>query len=225
MLRSGLISKETETGARWLITSKPRAAGSRPPVQPVQYHAERVIAAFAARLQDATDLDAIRSGLAATVDQALEPARLSLWSGPRGRPRPAWPARRQPDARGPAHSADRTAGSRDHLPAHAERLLVSEAAGAGIEQPGPEHGHRTLTIICKGGKDDDDRLGPTPAKLRSCDTPARRYPAKTADPTGTAQQWLICARSRVKREQISAKPIRQGGCFLEVRIALGSGGL
>ena len=48
-----------------------------------QYHAERVVAAFAARLQDATDLDAIRSGLAATVDQALEPARLSLWSGPR----------------------------------------------------------------------------------------------------------------------------------------------
>lgn len=48
-----------------------------------QYHAERVIAAFAARLQDATDLDAIRSDLAATVDQALEPAHLSLWSGPR----------------------------------------------------------------------------------------------------------------------------------------------
>jgi len=90
---------------------------------------------------------------------------------------------------------------------------ISSFNGAGIEQPGPEHGHRTLTIIGKGGKDDDDRLGPTPANLRSCDTPARRYPAKTADRTGTAQQWLICARSRVKREQISAKPIRQGRMF------------
>jgi hypothetical protein len=47
-----------------------------------RYNAERMITAFAARLQDATDLDTIRSDLAAAVDQALEPAHLSLWLGP-----------------------------------------------------------------------------------------------------------------------------------------------
>jgi hypothetical protein len=48
-----------------------------------RYNAELTITAFAGRLQDATDLDAVRADLAATVDQALEPAHLSLWSGPR----------------------------------------------------------------------------------------------------------------------------------------------
>jgi hypothetical protein len=38
-------------------------------------------AAFAARLQDATDLDAVRADLTGTVDRALQPAHLSLWSG------------------------------------------------------------------------------------------------------------------------------------------------
>jgi hypothetical protein len=48
-----------------------------------RYNAELMLTAFAARLQDATDLHAVRSDLAATVDRALEPAHLSLWSGPR----------------------------------------------------------------------------------------------------------------------------------------------
>jgi hypothetical protein len=46
-----------------------------------RYDADLTIAAFAARLQDATDLDAVRADLAATVDQALEPDHLSLWTG------------------------------------------------------------------------------------------------------------------------------------------------
>ena len=45
-----------------------------------RYDADLMIAAFAARLQDATDLDAVRTDLAATVHRALEPAHLSLWS-------------------------------------------------------------------------------------------------------------------------------------------------
>ena len=45
------------------------------------YDAELTVAAFAARLQDATDLDAVRADLAATVHRALEPTHLSLWSG------------------------------------------------------------------------------------------------------------------------------------------------
>jgi hypothetical protein len=44
-----------------------------------RYDAELMTAAFAARLQDATDLDAVQSDLAATADLALQPAHLSLW--------------------------------------------------------------------------------------------------------------------------------------------------
>ena len=46
-----------------------------------RYDAELMITAFAARLQDATDLDAVRTDLTSTVHQALEPAHLSLWLG------------------------------------------------------------------------------------------------------------------------------------------------
>jgi hypothetical protein len=46
-----------------------------------RYDAELMITAFATRLQDATDLDAVRADLAATVDRALESEHLSLWWG------------------------------------------------------------------------------------------------------------------------------------------------
>ena len=46
-----------------------------------RYNAELMVTAFAARLQDATDLDAVRADLAATVNRALEPEHLSLWWG------------------------------------------------------------------------------------------------------------------------------------------------
>jgi len=42
--------------------------------------------------------------------------------------------------------------ARADLAARAERLRVSEATGAEIEQLGLERGHRTLTITRKGGK-------------------------------------------------------------------------
>ena len=51
-----------------------------------RYDAELMTAAFAARLQDATDLDAVRADLAATVHRALEPTHLSIWSGRRDHP-------------------------------------------------------------------------------------------------------------------------------------------
>jgi hypothetical protein len=44
-----------------------------------RYDAELMTAAFAARLQDATDLGAVQADLSATVDLALQPAHLSLW--------------------------------------------------------------------------------------------------------------------------------------------------
>jgi hypothetical protein len=44
-----------------------------------RYDADNTVAAFAARLQDATNPDAVRSDLVGTVHRALEPAHLSLW--------------------------------------------------------------------------------------------------------------------------------------------------
>ncbi len=50
-----------------------------------RYDAERTVAAFADRLQDAVDLDAVHDDLAAVVQRALEPAHLSVWmSSPPG---------------------------------------------------------------------------------------------------------------------------------------------
>jgi hypothetical protein len=49
-----------------------------------RYDADRAIAAFASRLQDAVDIDAVRDDLAGVVQQALEPAHVSLWLSERG---------------------------------------------------------------------------------------------------------------------------------------------
>jgi hypothetical protein len=46
-----------------------------------RHDAELVVAAFAIRLQDATDLAVVQADLAGTVDRALEPVHLSFWSG------------------------------------------------------------------------------------------------------------------------------------------------
>jgi hypothetical protein len=44
-----------------------------------RYDADRTLAAFAARLQDAVDLDSVRTDLITAVHQALEPAHASVW--------------------------------------------------------------------------------------------------------------------------------------------------
>jgi hypothetical protein len=44
-----------------------------------RYDADAAVAAFADRLQDAVDLDAVRGDLAATAQGALQPAGLSVW--------------------------------------------------------------------------------------------------------------------------------------------------
>jgi hypothetical protein len=49
-----------------------------------RYDADQTIAAFAARLQDAVDLDTVRADLAGVVQAALEPAHLTVWTAPRG---------------------------------------------------------------------------------------------------------------------------------------------
>ncbi len=49
-----------------------------------RYDADRTVAAFAARLNDAVELDSIRADLANTACQALEPAHVSVWINDRG---------------------------------------------------------------------------------------------------------------------------------------------
>jgi hypothetical protein len=44
-----------------------------------RYDADRTVAAFAARLQDAVDLDTVKTDLTGVVHAALEPAHVSLW--------------------------------------------------------------------------------------------------------------------------------------------------
>jgi len=44
-----------------------------------RYDADQIVAAFAARLKDAVDLDSVRDDLAGVVHQALEPAHVSVW--------------------------------------------------------------------------------------------------------------------------------------------------
>jgi hypothetical protein len=56
------------------------------------YDAEATIAAFAVRMQDAADLDEVRSDLLAVAYQVMEPAHVSIWV----RSRPETQPRRQP---------------------------------------------------------------------------------------------------------------------------------
>ena len=44
-----------------------------------RYDADQTVAAFAARLQDAVDLDSVRDDLAGVIHQALEPSHMSVW--------------------------------------------------------------------------------------------------------------------------------------------------
>ncbi len=47
-----------------------------------RYDADQTVAAFAARLQDAVDLGTVHSDLLSTVDRALEPAHVTVWTAP-----------------------------------------------------------------------------------------------------------------------------------------------
>jgi hypothetical protein len=47
-----------------------------------RYDAEQTIAAFAARLQDEVDPEAVRANLTGVIHAALEPTHMSVWLGP-----------------------------------------------------------------------------------------------------------------------------------------------
>ena len=48
----------------------------------IRYDADQTVAAFAARLRDEVNLDAVRSDLLAVVNTAVEPAHISIWTAP-----------------------------------------------------------------------------------------------------------------------------------------------
>ena len=47
-----------------------------------RYDADEMVAAFAARLKDAVELDAVRDDLTGVLRSALEPAHLWVWTSP-----------------------------------------------------------------------------------------------------------------------------------------------
>ena len=61
-----------------LAQASPHLAGRR--FNRARYDADLIVAAFAARLQDAADLAAVRADLASTVRTALEPGHRSVWT-------------------------------------------------------------------------------------------------------------------------------------------------
>jgi hypothetical protein len=65
-----------------------------------RYDADKTVAAFAGRLQDAVDLDSVRDDLAGVVQKALEPAHITVWMDEHGETRRYVP-RNKPSARPP----------------------------------------------------------------------------------------------------------------------------
>jgi hypothetical protein len=57
------------------------------------YDADQMVTAFATRLKDAVDLDAVRGDLATVVQAALEPAHISVWTS-----QPDWSSRKPADS-------------------------------------------------------------------------------------------------------------------------------
>jgi hypothetical protein len=49
-----------------------------------RYDADEMVAAFAARLKGAVDMDAVQADLAGVVQRALEPVHVSMWTNNRG---------------------------------------------------------------------------------------------------------------------------------------------
>ena len=59
----------------------------------VRYDADQTVAAFAARLKDAVDLDSVQDDLASVVTKALEPAHVSVWTANDSEAAFSWPLR------------------------------------------------------------------------------------------------------------------------------------
>jgi hypothetical protein len=61
-----------------------------------RYDAEAIVAAFTARMRQTVDLDTVRGDLVAVVQEAFQPAHVSVWLSPTGQPATV-SARTRPD--------------------------------------------------------------------------------------------------------------------------------
>jgi hypothetical protein len=98
----------------------------------VRYDADQTIAAFAARLQEGADLDAVRSDLLTVVNAAVEPAHISVWTvGGQRLPQRAGPCERSQLRHAPSsHSSVRCAATRSPI-----RASTSPTGRAGTCRP------------------------------------------------------------------------------------------
>jgi hypothetical protein len=72
-----------------------------------RYDADQTVTAFAARLKDSVDLDAVQADLARAVQRALEPAHVSLWmNNGRQAPESSFPRRSRGQHRRLSHELD-----------------------------------------------------------------------------------------------------------------------
>ena len=88
-----------------------------------RYDAEATVAAFAARLKDAVDLDTVRGDLASVVQAALEPAHLSVWTS-----QPGWSSRTPADPAGVTSPGQPAAGPAIGSQADAPGLAITASA-------------------------------------------------------------------------------------------------
>jgi hypothetical protein len=74
------------------VSARPGLCADPPhcPGRVLSGNVDQTIAAFAARLKDAVDLDSVRDDLAGVVNHALEPAQVSVWISQRD-----WPTSRR----------------------------------------------------------------------------------------------------------------------------------
>jgi hypothetical protein len=85
-----------------------------------RYDADQTVAAFAAQLKDAVDLDTVREDLTRVVQAALEPAHVSVWTSRRRLERMRLAAPVRPGLAAPARSPPIRATS-GRLPGAAEQ--------------------------------------------------------------------------------------------------------
>ena len=81
------------------------------------------MAAFAARLKDAVDLDTVRGDLASVVQAALEPAHMSVWTS-----QPGWSSRTLADPAGVTSPGQPAGGPATGSQAEAPGLVITASA-------------------------------------------------------------------------------------------------
>jgi MFS family permease len=156
-----------------------------------RYDADQTVAAFAARLKDAVDLDTVRDDLVSVVETALEPAHVRVWTS-RREMRLAAPLP-------PGLTARTTKPSPDISPPLPPVHRANPCPRPGADQQ-------------VSGR---DRRPPTRPDARTRITPAHRLsfcsPSDRIRQSKSAQNWLIRAPSRPTPAAQPGVPSRRSG--------------